>query len=65
MTLRPLLSPFWVLAPALALAGCGADVAATAVTTSKMQATQAEQLKRDLEAAMQRQAEAASAAAGQ
>ena len=54
------------------LSACGAEVAATAATTGKLQATQAEQakaqseqIKKDLDAAMRKAESAASAAANQ
>lgn len=61
-----------VLALSVALAGCGAEVAGTASTVGKLQATQAEQakaqqeqVKKDLNAALQAGQAAASAAANQ
>jgi hypothetical protein len=65
----------WLLAATIAtglLAGCGVEVAGTAATAGKLQAEQArqaqaqqEQIRKDLGAALQAGAAAASAAAGQ
>jgi hypothetical protein len=58
------------MAFALALTGCGAEVASTAVTTTQLHATQAqqamaqgEQVKKSIDDALRKAADAASAAA--